>query len=237
MDEAARVARALQRWGEHPERFVREALGAVPEPWQEEVLAQIARGRRRIAIRSGHGVGKTALQAWLMLWFGTTRADAKIPATAPTSHQLVDLLWGEAAKWRLALAERLPTLGEAIEIRADRIDFLPWRSTAYARTSRRDQSEALQGFHAANLMFLIDEGSGVDDRVFETYWTTDRGTEIADWSYGLLDLTTYGRQEGWQDSPPGWPVAAPAAAWRVDGRPTVQWRVTDEPAAGSGGCH
>lgn len=167
MDEAARVARALQRWGEHPERFVREALGAVPEPWQEEVLAQIARGRRRIAIRSGHGVGKTALQAWLMLWFGTTRADAKIPATAPTSHQLVDLLWGEAAKWRRALAERLPTLGEAIEIRADRIDFLPWRSTAYARTSRRDQSEALQGFHAANLMFLIDEGSGVDDRVFE----------------------------------------------------------------------
>lgn len=71
------------------------------------------------------------------------------------------------------------------------------------------------GFFAC---FLRDD----DDRVFETYWTTDRDTEIADWSYGLLDLTAYGRQEGWQDSPPGWPVAAPAAAWRVDGRPTVQ---------------
>lgn len=98
------------------------------------------------------------------------------------------------------------------------------------RGARRSLRAATFGFFAC---FLRD----VDDRVFETYWTTDRGTEIADWSYGLLDLTAYGRQEGWQDSPPGWPVAAPAAAWRVDGRPTVQWRVTDAPAAGSGGCH
>lgn len=45
------------------------------------------------------------------------------------------------------------------------------------------------GFFAC---FLRDD----DDRVFETYWTTDRDTEIADWSYGLLDLTAYGRQGG-----------------------------------------
>lgn len=166
-DGAARIARELKRWGDDPRRFVRDALGATPEPWQERVLAAIARGERRIAIRSGHGVGKTALEAWLILWFGLTRPDAKIPATAPAAHQLVDLLWGEAAKWRRSLAERLPPLGAAVEIRADRIVFGPQQSAAYARTARRDQSEALQGFHADNLLFVIDEASGIDDRVFE----------------------------------------------------------------------
>lgn len=167
MDDVGLVARTLKAWGDDPRRFVREALGVAPEAWQDEVLARIAKGRQRLAIRSGHGVGKTALQAWLVLWFGVTRADAKIPATAPTSHQLVDLLWGEVAKWHRALAQRLPAIAGAIDIRADRIDFKPWGGTAYARTSRRDQPEALQGFHADNLLFLIDEASGIDDRVFE----------------------------------------------------------------------
>jgi hypothetical protein len=40
------------------------------------------------------------------------------------------------------------------------------------------------------------------DQVFETYWTTRRGLDAMDYSYGLLDLTAYGRQETWEDSPP-----------------------------------
>jgi Bacterial protein of unknown function (DUF899) len=63
------------------------------------------------------------------------------------------------------------------------------------------------------------------DRVFETYWTTIRGVEAMDYSYALMDLTVYGRQETWEDSPPGWPQQ-----WQVDpnnsrtnGRPTAQW--------------
>jgi predicted dithiol-disulfide oxidoreductase (DUF899 family) len=73
------------------------------------------------------------------------------------------------------------------------------------------------------------------DRVFETYWTTMRGVETMDNSYALMDLTVYGRQEAWEDSPPGWPqrcsntrTAAgapdwpPVAAW-PEGRPIPQW--------------
>jgi predicted dithiol-disulfide oxidoreductase (DUF899 family) len=63
------------------------------------------------------------------------------------------------------------------------------------------------------------------DRVFETYWTTYRGVEVMDYSYALMDLTAYGRQEPWEDSPPGWPQQ-----WQVDGsntrtngRPIAQW--------------
>ena len=43
------------------------------------------------------------------------------------------------------------------------------------------------------------------DRVFETYWTTRRGVEVMDYSYALMDLTVFGRQEPWEDSPAGWP--------------------------------
>jgi predicted dithiol-disulfide oxidoreductase (DUF899 family) len=61
-------------------------------------------------------------------------------------------------------------------------------------------------------------------RVFETYWTTLRGVEAMDNSYRLLDLTVYGRQETWEDSPTGWPQRwSGTQVTRTDGRPTAQW--------------
>jgi predicted dithiol-disulfide oxidoreductase (DUF899 family) len=73
------------------------------------------------------------------------------------------------------------------------------------------------------------------DRVYETYWTTRRGVEAMDYSYALMDLTAYGRQESWEDSPPGWPQERtntrtdggapdwpPASVW-PGGRPIAQW--------------
>ncbi|MEV0458278.1 DUF899 family protein [Catellatospora methionotrophica] len=60
------------------------------------------------------------------------------------------------------------------------------------------------------------------DQVYETYWTTDRGCEALTTSYHALDLTVYGRQERWEDSPEGWP-RIDGHQWRVDGRPTAQW--------------
>jgi predicted dithiol-disulfide oxidoreductase (DUF899 family) len=61
-------------------------------------------------------------------------------------------------------------------------------------------------------------------KVFETYWTTRRGVEAMDNSYRLLDLTVYGRQEAWEDSPAGWPQRAKDEhPYRADGRPIVQW--------------
>jgi predicted dithiol-disulfide oxidoreductase (DUF899 family) len=61
-------------------------------------------------------------------------------------------------------------------------------------------------------------------RVFETYWTTRRGVEAMDNSYRLLDLTVYGRQEQWEDSPVGWPRQPEGKhSYRTEGRPIVQW--------------
>ncbi|WP_306005238.1 DUF899 family protein [Aquicoccus porphyridii] len=62
--------------------------------------------------------------------------------------------------------------------------------------------------------------------VFETYWTTRRGVEAMDNSYRLLDLTVYGRQEDFEDSPDGWPQrwGETNHPFRRDGRPISQWR-------------
>ncbi|GFG48651.1 DUF899 family protein [Mycolicibacterium agri] len=63
------------------------------------------------------------------------------------------------------------------------------------------------------------------DRVFETYWTTLRGVEAMDYSYALMDMTVYGRQEPWEDSPAGWPqqwVMDDSHNTRIDGRPIPQ---------------
>ena len=69
------------------------------------------------------------------------------------------------------------------------------------------------------------------DRVFETYWTTDRGNEALMTTYHALDLTAYGRQEIWEDSPEGWPqLPAGVSPWRANGRPIAQWSRTDAPA-------
>jgi predicted dithiol-disulfide oxidoreductase (DUF899 family) len=63
-----------------------------------------------------------------------------------------------------------------------------------------------------------------DDKVFETYWTTGRGVEAMDNSYRLLDLTIFGRQEHWEESPAGWPQRPRGQHnYRRDGRPFAQW--------------
>lgn len=124
--------------------------------------------KRRTSIRSGHGVGKTAFEAWTVLWFMSTHFPCKVPCTAPTGHQLSDILWAELAKWHRILKERMPALGNEFEWTAEKF-FLkshPQESFAVARTSRPENPEALQGFHSVNILFLIDEASGVPEEVY-----------------------------------------------------------------------
>jgi phage terminase large subunit len=159
----------LARWkNQGPTQFAIEALGVEPEAWQVEAGAALA-ARRRVSIRSGHGVGKSAFMAWVVLWFLSTHFPCKVPATAPTSHQLSDILWAEIAKWHRVLKERMPALGNEFEWTSEKF-FLkthPQESFAVARTSRPENPEALQGFHSANIIFLIDEASGVPDEVYQ----------------------------------------------------------------------
>ena len=136
-----------------------------PEKWQKEVLTSIVENDR-VSVRSGHGVGKTAMLSWLILHWLITRYPSKIACTAPTAHQLEDVLWGEVAKWYRRMPDGLKQL---LRVSRDRVEVVdaPQESFSVARTARKEQPEAFQGFHSENMLFIIDEASGVEDIIFE----------------------------------------------------------------------
>ena len=104
---------------------------------------------------------------------------------------------------------------------------VPW----YSALASRDELLAERQVGLFHLVCYLRDG----DRVFETYWTMRRGAEAMDYAYALMDLTVYGRQEQWEDSPPGWPQEtsntrteqrrarlAADSEW-PGGRPIAQW--------------
>jgi predicted dithiol-disulfide oxidoreductase (DUF899 family) len=99
-------------------------------------------------------------------------------------------------------------------------DFMGWEMPWYAV---QDSLDILLVGRRAGMMHIVcylRRGSSV----FETYWTTRRGVEVMGNSYALLDLTVYGRQERWEDSPAGWPKwSKDTHNYRIDGRPITQW--------------
>jgi predicted dithiol-disulfide oxidoreductase (DUF899 family) len=108
-------------------------------------------------------------------------------------------------------------------------DFMGWDMPWYSAQASLDT--LLVGRHIGSMHIVCYLRDG--DRVFETYWTTDRGVEAMDYSYALMDLTAYGRQENWEDSPPGWPqlctytrTSSGSPTWQPEwpgGRPIAQW--------------
>ena len=96
-------------------------------------------------------------------------------------------------------------------------DFMDWKMPWYSALDSLDTLLVGRRVGMMHIVCYLRQGS----KVFETYWTTRRGVEAMDNSYRLLDLTVYGRQEDWEDSPTGWPQ--PGGQNRIDGRPTSQW--------------
>ncbi len=98
-------------------------------------------------------------------------------------------------------------------------DFMGWEMPWY---SAQDSLDILLIGRRVGRMHIVCY-LRQDSKVFETYWTTSRGVEVIDNNYHLLDLTVYGRQEKWEDSPTGWPQGEIMDTLRIDGRPTSQW--------------
>ena len=79
------VKKRLKIWYDSPYRFVTQALEVTPEDWQRKAMLAI-KNNDRVAVKSGHGVGKSALESWIILWWLLTRYPAKVACTAPTGH-------------------------------------------------------------------------------------------------------------------------------------------------------
>jgi hypothetical protein len=155
------------------------------EPWQGEVLERLGRTLSpqqavQEAIASGHGVGKSTLVAWIILWAMTTAVDTRGVITANTETQLRTKTWAELAKWhRLFTFRDLFTLEAtrlfSIEKRREntwRVDMVPW--------SERNP-EAFAGLHnqGRRCFVIYDEASSIPDLIYETTegFLTDQATE------------------------------------------------------------
>lgn len=165
-DAATTFDEFISLYRDNPVGFVRDVLGQSPTKWQEDALRKVAAGRRRISIRAGHGVGKSTVCAWAVVWFMCTRFPQKTVMTAPTAGQLFDALFSELK----AQVNRLPpVLRDSFDVFSDRIALkgAPESSFASARTSSSDRPEALAGIHSEHVLLIIDEASAVPEAVYE----------------------------------------------------------------------
>jgi hypothetical protein len=178
-DALTRSRDQILRWrAGGPALFAVEALGVPREwdaktkrgvlPWQWKASEKLV-AKRRLSIRAGKGVGKSAFLAWTILWFHTCYFPAKAGCTAPTATQMSDVLWAELSLWHRALRDRYPSLGEKFEWKVDAFVMkeAPQESFAVARTARPEKPEALQGLHSKHVLVIVDEASGVDDAIFD----------------------------------------------------------------------
>lgn len=165
------LIQALDFYYDHPIEFVEDVLNAVPDKWQREVLNDVAT-KSKISVRSGQGVGKTALESWTCIWFLTCRPYAKVIATAPTMQQLYDVLWAEIAKWlnHSLVKNMLKWTKTKIYMVGDEER---WFATAKTAT----KPENMQGFHEDHMLIIVDEASGVADPIMEAILGTLSGED------------------------------------------------------------
>ena len=108
-------------------------------------------------------------------------------------------------------------------------DFMGWEMPWYSALDSLETLLIGRRIGRMHIVCYLRQGSNV----FETYWTTSRGVEVMDNSHHLLDLTVYGRQEKWEESPSGWPqqctytrTSSGSPTWEPEwpgGRPIAQW--------------
>jgi hypothetical protein len=124
----------------------------------------------QFGIASGHGIGKSALSAWIILFIMSTRPHSKGVVTANTSDQLRTKTWGELGKWR-----KMCLTGHWFEYNNGRGNMSIYRHghsetwRVDAQTCREENSESFAGLHCADSTpwYLFDEGSAVPDKIYE----------------------------------------------------------------------
>ncbi len=184
-------------WGEPGTELAKEAG---PHQWQVDELELIAArlkagdidGAIRIATASGHGIGKSALVAWIILWALATSALTKVVITANTGDQLRTKTWPEVSKWFNLAICRHWFIFEATSIRARGSQSKTWRCDA--ATWSETNTAAFAGLHnkGRRIVLLFDEASQIADKVWEVAEgaLTDEDTEILWLVFGNPTETT-----------------------------------------------
>jgi len=179
--------KALRHYAENPVDFCWDMLGVKCDDWQTEAFENLYRDRF-IAVKAGSGVGKTEWLSLATMHFLGTKPFSIIPSTAPSQHQLEDLLWQK----HYTNINRSDYLKNMMSWTQRKIAVKGYEGEwfAIARTARVTGSgkvaEGLQGFHASRdsgeLLYLVDEASGVPDEIFPAI----EGALSSDNTYAIL---------------------------------------------------
>lgn len=124
--------------------------------------------KRRACVRGPHGLGKTALASWAVLWFALTRdgEDWKMPTTASAWRQLTKFLWPEVHKWARKLRwERIGRNAFDERLELQKLSLKLATGEAFAVAS--DVPEYIEGAHADCLFYLFDESKAIPDGTFD----------------------------------------------------------------------
>ena len=159
------------KYRDDPRGFVRDCLtwsdGKGATAYQDEILSLVP-AQRRVSVRGPHGLGKTALAAWLVLWFALTRdgLDWKVVTTASAWRQLIKYLWPEIHKWSRRL--RWDVIGrEGFDPRTEFLVLGLKLGTGEAFAVASDQPELIEGAHADHLLYVFDEAKAIPAPTFD----------------------------------------------------------------------
>ena len=154
----------------NPVMFAEEVCNFHPDPWQRAVMMDLA-AHPRVSVRSGHGVGKTGTEAVTVLWFLCCFKFPKVICTAPTMQQLNDVLWSEIDKWR----SKSPLLKELLTWTKTYVYMNGYSKRWFAVAKTASEPENMQGFHEDNMLFVVDEASGIEEEIMEAILATLSG--------------------------------------------------------------
>ena len=159
-------------WQKDPVLFAKEVVNYDADDWQADTLRDLADPTcHRVSVRSGQGVGKTATEAVAVLWFLSCFPYARVVATAPTRQQLNDVLWAEIAKWQA----KSPLLSVILKWTKTYVYVVGMEKRWFAVARTATKPENMQGFHEDNMLFIVDEASGVAEPIMEAVLGTLSG--------------------------------------------------------------
>jgi hypothetical protein len=149
--------------------FAREIFGITPWSEQEKIFTAADTGERRLAVKSGHRIGKSLANAVLIWHHLICRYPQKCAVTAPSEKHLFDALWAEFRGLGNRFTKDYLWLRDLYDITAERavMKSHPAESFVSIKVSRPEQTEALQGMYAEHVLLIADEASGIPEATFE----------------------------------------------------------------------
>lgn len=183
LEEVTKIRFPSPRYRDDPVAFVREILGV--EPWAKQVeILETVRDHKRVAVTSGHKTGKSSSAAMLALWYYCSFEDARAVMSSTTARQVDQILWRELVMMRsrggrCVDCKKADPEQRRIPRPCPHSSLIDGDIGMLARTGLKSpdfrevvgftarEAEAVAGISGKNLLYILDEASGIPPVIFE----------------------------------------------------------------------